>query len=575
MFDTIRQKLGRHNLKLTKSRGEKGQSLVEIAIFSPLIIFMLIGVFEVGWALRGYIVLANVNREITRFAVRPGYLDFAIKDVNTVGYHNVLTHTYTSVGGQLPLDYTSNSKLVISHLVIDTAWPCDPDNDIADCNCEDFTDPGTNFNQTQVFTMDDLILHPGEPGYDYYAYGSPPSAVDDTLIDYDSEVIKLARQNNKFNCELLKKGGIPSANNYVVTELFYQQPQLFGFPLVSNPLTDPVPLYAQTAMRIVSGSRTGTKADTVGPTCEAYPITFHEDIFPDPDDPPTPWEHEIDAFQGSGSGNFGWLTWNPDPSKNNAGYAAAELKNPRMAMHDFTDATDPSDDHLNLGDNVSSGPGVMNSNEIDDLLEGLQGKTIRVPIYSSGGGSGQNTYYTISHFAMITVKEVCLPRNSCPGVSGNDKRIKAIFERYQDDACPDIDASMPTPTPTPTNTPTPTSTPTNTPTATPDLSLPLMHVNAVDVTVEKSANDYRGVATVTVVDASGSPVQGVTVQGSWSGVTTGTDSQITNSSGQVTFISNWEVNQKGPYTLCVVNISKAGWAYNAGANSETCDSGSR
>ena len=40
-------------------RGERGQSLVEMAIIAPLLLLMFIGVLEVGWAIRGYVVLLN------------------------------------------------------------------------------------------------------------------------------------------------------------------------------------------------------------------------------------------------------------------------------------------------------------------------------------------------------------------------------------------------------------------------------------------------------------------------------------------------------------------------------------
>jgi Flp pilus assembly protein TadG len=53
-----------------------GQSLVEMAFITPLLLLMFIGVLEVGWAIRGYIVLLNADREGTRFAARGQYLDF-------------------------------------------------------------------------------------------------------------------------------------------------------------------------------------------------------------------------------------------------------------------------------------------------------------------------------------------------------------------------------------------------------------------------------------------------------------------------------------------------------------------
>jgi Flp pilus assembly protein TadG len=33
----------------------KGQSLVEMAVITPLLLFMFLGMIEVGWAIRGYL----------------------------------------------------------------------------------------------------------------------------------------------------------------------------------------------------------------------------------------------------------------------------------------------------------------------------------------------------------------------------------------------------------------------------------------------------------------------------------------------------------------------------------------
>jgi VCBS repeat-containing protein len=441
-----------------------------MAIAAPLLIIMFIGVFEVGWALRGFLVLSNTNREATRFAVKNGTLNYSIKNASTVGYNTVLTHTTASLANQLPLDFKTapNTTLIMSHFVADTGIPCSDGtidgttgryriNKSASCDCTngDPTDP--DGDGTPWFSKDDLIAHPNDPNFPHYVqvFGvSQPtrlgtgtnaeqsyqkifggsSGVSTTQGSYARFAADIALRNNQFNCNVQKTGttGELSIDNVFVTESYYNQPQLLGVPFISNRLTDPIPFYSHTVMRIVT-SRESDTSDTIGPTCELYPITFHDGIFPDPNNPPP--NHPIDAFQGSGSGQFGWLTWNPNPSNNNANYAYEELINPRLSMTDFTDANDPNDHSLSIGDDISSGPGVMNSNDVDNALEALVGKTIRVPIYSTGGGTGQNTYFTVTHFAVIRVDQICLPRNSCPGVSGNDKRIKATFLRYEDDAC--------------------------------------------------------------------------------------------------------------------------------------------
>ena len=322
MYDKMKQKLNPRMTGSVKPGNEKGQSLVETAIILPILLLLFLGVIEVGWAIRGYLVLVNVNRESVRYAVKNQVLSYAQKDPATVGYDKVLSHTIDSLANQLPLDFTAsaNTTVIMSHFVIDTGFPCvryqggdpvvpyefDP---TCDCN-ED--DP----NHPQWFARDDLIAHPGDPNYPHYlqVYGINQ----ETRLekgDYQAMADQLTLENNQLNCAILKTGtaGEISENNLFIAEAFYDQPQLLGVPFLSNKLTDPIPFYTHTAMRIVASRETDT-SDTVGPTCEVYPITFHDGIFPDPDNPVS--GQDIDAFQGSDPGNFGWMTWNPDPSHN-------------------------------------------------------------------------------------------------------------------------------------------------------------------------------------------------------------------------------------------------------------------
>lgn len=80
----------------------------------------------------------------------------------------------------------------------------------------------------------------------------------------------------------------------------------------------------------------------------------------------------------------------------------------------------------------------------------------------------------------------------------------------------------------------------------------------------------RGVATVTVLNASNQPVSGATVSGSFSGFYSGSASGVTNASGVATLTSR---NKKGSGTVsfCVNGISGSGISYNSAANTETCD----
>ncbi len=421
-------------------RPRAGQSIVEFAIAIPILVLMFVGVFEVGWALRGYLVLANVNRESARFAVKNTVLDFSTKNPAQIGYPTVVSHTMASLSEQLPLEFLGpnpNATMIMSHLVIDTGYPCVKYNganpkvpyefDAANCDCNE-----SNPNAPQWFTRDDLVLHPDLPGFSHYLYTVGISRT--TRIgggSFAAEAQKLALENNQFNCSILKTGNVGeiSVNNLFIVETFYDQPQLLGVPIISNRITDPIPFYTHTVMRIVS-SRDSVTTDLIGPACILHPIIFNESDLP-------AQGAQFNAFQGGGTGQFGWLTWNPDPSKNDPNYVLEELVNPRLSLHDFTDALDSNDHTISLGDNVSSGPGVMISDDIDKELKALEGQIIRVPVYQVKGGSGQNTYYTITHFALIRVDQACLPSQGCTEVSGNDKRITATFLGFEDDACVD------------------------------------------------------------------------------------------------------------------------------------------
>ena len=378
-----------------------------------------------------------------------------------MGYDGVLSHTMTTLSNQLPISVTgavSNATVIMSHFVIDTGFPCvnyqagsakvpyefDPN---CDCTIEDLT-------HTQWFTRDDMILHPGLDDYAYYEQVFGISAA--TRIaggDYQVEADKLALANNQLNCAILKSSGLPeemSANNVFISEIFLDQPHLLGVPLISNRLTDPIPLYTHTVMRITT-SRESDNVEAIGPTCEVYPFVFPEDLLRDPDqdgtpnfDPNNPPENgiQIDAFEGDGGGNFGWVNWNPGDNSNP--YVVEELLNPRLSLYDFTGLNpgtldpDPANDSLNIGDWISGKTGVGASADVDailDELENLEGQLIRVPVYDNHTGSGSGKGYEVVHFALIRLDDICLPRNSCPGVSGSDKKISATFIRYDDRAC--------------------------------------------------------------------------------------------------------------------------------------------
>jgi subtilisin len=104
-----------------------------------------------------------------------------------------------------------------------------------------------------------------------------------------------------------------------------------------------------------------------------------------------------------------------------------------------------------------------------------------------------------------------------------------------------------------------------------------MHVGDIMLTREKlpakkGAASYRVTATVLVVDASGAPVSGATVNGDWGGWHTGSVSAVTVG-GTATFTTGLLAAPKGStFTFAVTSVTKPDWEYDASANVETSDS---
>lgn len=415
---------------LTRDRGS-GQSLVEMAVLTPLLLLMLLGVLEVGWALRGYLVLSNANREATRFAARGRYLDFNKTTPEEIGYPIVVSHTLDSLAGTLPVDLqptSTNGGMIISHYVVDTGQPCI---DMDTCVCSE--DPA-NFdaqNAGNIADWDDEFRGPG-PAWDnadHWRYNSRPgelaSRLDDALLR-----TQLTDENNIFNCNLHKKD--PSAawsiNSVVAVEMFYDQPQLLGIFDTSSALgraiiPNPIPFYSQTTMRITADARTGGRSSD-GQGCCLWPIALHIDTINNRDPDTNMME---DIYNGSGAGNFGWLRWPSATSAGNEGYLVQSLYNCAMAL-DFEDASDSTDTVIDVGDWVWGNTGLSNSSDAQATMEWLITQDeIRVPVWDTSDGTGVGGSYHIFRIAVVRITSYHLP---------GQNRISAQFLRWDDEACP-------------------------------------------------------------------------------------------------------------------------------------------
>lgn len=210
-------------------KNERGQSLVEMAIITPLLLMMLLGIFEVGYVLRNYLVIANVTRETARFATKPNNL--TITDSETTGYNKIISHSITSAAGQLhnELYQPGESGMVISNIIASVT--------MTDCEYNNYH-----------------VVYPGDFGREDLSYSTAPQYT--SRLDYLREAQKVGERHRDIACRYRDEGGQPLGipqEHVVIVEMWYTSHQLLGVPLLSNPLTDPIPLYSKTVMRKTTG----------------------------------------------------------------------------------------------------------------------------------------------------------------------------------------------------------------------------------------------------------------------------------------------------------------------------------
>lgn len=230
------------NQPLQNRMRECAQGLVEFVITLPILIFFLIGVFELGWLMRDYLIIYNVSREAARFASRSDILDLSAADV---GFNKVYTHTINTLSEELPY---SRMVLIVSVISIDAREACNPKNLMA-CDC---LAARTNPYSTT------LVRQPEMLSYTNYITRFPYSSTEQSMLDFPKVVERMSEESRQFNCELQKRtGGVATLlpNNMVTAEIAYEHHQLFGFPVISNPYTDPLVIHVSTSMRMIQDHR--------------------------------------------------------------------------------------------------------------------------------------------------------------------------------------------------------------------------------------------------------------------------------------------------------------------------------
>ena len=102
----------------------------------------------------------------------------------------------------------------------------------------------------------------------------------------------------------------------------------------------------------------------------------------------------------------------------------------------------------------------------------------------------------------------------------------------------------------------------------------VMHIANIEMNSQLKRKIARVLATITIVDSDGVPVQGVTVSGNWSGATSDVDSRVTDSGGVVTLTSNKvkRASSEVTFIFTVTGVEHTDWTYDFTENMESNDS---
>ena len=418
----------------TQYQSERGQSLVEVALFFPIFIILLAGLVEVSQLLITQNRVSSAARASTRFAADGGQDE------------GMLTVLLNNVTQTLQTD--------------PDVWDVWTIRATVNGDASDFTD----WSFTHIYGISNTARY---------------NAINQASIR--TEVLEELRRD-EFNNNATDNNGVSIAANLEIVGTYAihdvesilgldAMPQLAGFSS----------LEALSLMRITTNAQNATNG------CSAFPIAVEEgirsvtdpalggsNVFPNnftyPTANPPIYQtykarghtdnvgllsaQEGDVFKiwnGSGAGNFGWLVWNTGVSAN-----ANTLENSLTWPGDsidynpcsgpgcpggagvtgsgfdynvpgYIDPLDPTDHALQIGDQVAGSTGTINASGVQDVLQEHVDldRALRVVIWRAPAtGTGVNVRYDISGFAIMRLIGYNLSQNW----------ILAEFIRW-DDSC--------------------------------------------------------------------------------------------------------------------------------------------
>ncbi len=396
------------NKTVNNRRREKGQSLVEVALFLPIFLVILAGLIEVSQLVITQNRVSQAARVASRFGANGGQDEGMV-----IVALNSITQTLGMAEDEWDLWVVRGEVNEAGTAIVDATWEFNHAYGIS--NTVRFSIIDEDAIKTQVLDELQAVLP------------SSPSSNDYEDMVGGIEFVGLFALHDIES--ILGLDAIPYLTDLYTIRGFSYMRQTGETTVVTNGC-DAFPITVSYLARSVTPPGQGSnpypdESDFTGP---ANPPEYDDFIYHRPDIPLVQ-AREGDVFyifEGFGSGNFGWLRWNTGLS-GNTGTTADSLGWPGDSK-DYTDAgncgsncptplyphlvrgyvnpDDTSDLNLNINDWVLANTGVSNSSSLRNILNQHISRTrnLRLIVWDESRGSGSNGAYKIYGFAVFELK---------------------------------------------------------------------------------------------------------------------------------------------------------------------------
>jgi hypothetical protein len=218
--------------KKWRLRRDEGQSLVEMAMTLPLLLLMFVGLIEIGAALRDYLIVVNANREGTRFAAR-GYWFESEESREEIFNRVIAAAGVEQRGGDLVQflrpeiigDLPANTCMSVTYVQV----------------------------PAQAVFLEDGVTRQlvDQPASASGPWSRGECSGSTTAVDIDLGELETA--NREFNEKYFVTDPLldqPSADDFVIVEVWFQHEQLLKLPIFTEFLPREFTLYARSQMRV-------------------------------------------------------------------------------------------------------------------------------------------------------------------------------------------------------------------------------------------------------------------------------------------------------------------------------------